>query len=332
MKSQFRERVRERESRKNTYQIAKKTNPEFIEKLKKLAQVTLFSLALFIPVYISFLLADYTFARETDPSYINKSNTLLEVQEIPSRETSFPPKLVTVDHRIDEHKAIVYGKTVKDALIELGFNDFNNYQIKPSLDTLLTSRTHIVVKDVKTERKVEFEEIPYSSTTVLDDTREIDTTTIIQDGSKGKKKLVVEYNYLDGILQNRKVIREEIVTEPKDQITALGTKRVFREITINGETFEYWKKIRVYATSYDANCKGCNNITATGATLKKGVIAVDPEVIPLYTNMYVPGYGFGQALDVGGAVKGKHIDLGFADLREVQGQWSARYVDIYILD
>jgi 3D (Asp-Asp-Asp) domain-containing protein len=286
--------------------------------------------AVFIPV---FFLTTYTFAQEeTKKTHITSNHLTLIEDGAPKVNTSFPPKLIKVRHGIENTKTIVYGETVKDALLDLGYSDFDKYLIRPSLDTTLTSRTNIVIKDFKEEIRTEYEEIPYSSRTILDDTREIDTTAIIQEGRTGRKELTVKYTYIDGMLDSREIIDEEIELESKDQITALGTKRVYREITINGDTFEYWKKMRVYATSYDSNCEGCNNYTATGAYLKKGVIAVDPKVIPMYTNMYVPGYGFGQALDVGGAVKGKHIDLGFNDLREVQGQWSARYVDIYILD
>jgi Uncharacterized protein conserved in bacteria len=40
-----------------------------------------------------------------------------------------------------------------------------------------------------------------------------------------------------------------------------------------------------------------------------GVIAVDPALIPLGTNIFVEGYGLAHALDTGGAIKGNRIDL-----------------------
>lgn len=84
----------------------------------------------------------------------------------------------------------------------------------------------------------------------------------------------------------------------------------------------------VWAVSYDSSCAGCSDTTATGMKQGYGVVAVDPKVIPLYSRVYVPGYGIGIAGDVGGAVKGKMIDLGYDKL---EGQWSARYVDVYLL-
>jgi 3D (Asp-Asp-Asp) domain-containing protein/peptidoglycan hydrolase CwlO-like protein len=52
--------------------------------------------------------------------------------------------------------------------------------------------------------------------------------------------------------------------------------------------------------------------TATGLPVGPGIVAVDPSVIPLGTRMTIPGYGEGVAADVGGAVKGAHIDVWMA--------------------
>ncbi len=58
------------------------------------------------------------------------------------------------------------------------------------------------------------------------------------------------------------------------------------------------------------------------------MVAVDPRVIPLYTYVYIPGYGPGRALDVGGAVKGSRLDLGYSDADLVL--WND-WVDVYLL-
>lgn len=56
--------------------------------------------------------------------------------------------------------------------------------------------------------------------------------------------------------------------------------------------------------------------TATGLPVGPGVVAVDPTVIPLGTRMSIPGYGEGVAADIGGAVKGTHIDVWIASCSE----------------
>jgi 3D (Asp-Asp-Asp) domain-containing protein len=49
--------------------------------------------------------------------------------------------------------------------------------------------------------------------------------------------------------------------------------------------------------------------TATGLPVGPGIVAVDPNVIPLGTRMIIPGYGTGVAADTGGAIKGARIDV-----------------------
>jgi 3D (Asp-Asp-Asp) domain-containing protein len=81
----------------------------------------------------------------------------------------------------------------------------------------------------------------------------------------------------------------------------------------------------VEATAYTALCppvtingvhyKGCSGITYTGLDVRddityhgRGIIAVDPKVIPLYSIVEIEGYEY-IALDTGGAIKGNKIDI-----------------------
>ena len=77
------------------------------------------------------------------------------------------------------------------------------------------------------------------------------------------------------------------------------------------------KEFYVSATAYTASCAGCSGITATGINLHANpglkVIAVDPNVIPLGSKVWVEGYGNAIAGDTGGAIKGNKIDLFMAN-------------------
>ena len=67
--------------------------------------------------------------------------------------------------------------------------------------------------------------------------------------------------------------------------------------------------------------------TATGLPVGRGIVAVDPSVIPLGTRLSIPGYGEGVAADTGGAVQGLTIDLWFPTLAEALA-WGRRTVTI----
>lgn len=96
------------------------------------------------------------------------------------------------------------------------------------------------------------------------------------------------------------------------------------------------RAIMVEATGYIAMCsEGCTGITATGMNLRDNpnakVIAVDPDVIPLGTKVFVPGYGYAVAADTGGGINNYEIDIHFPTT-EAARQWGRRTVEIRILD
>jgi 3D (Asp-Asp-Asp) domain-containing protein len=69
------------------------------------------------------------------------------------------------------------------------------------------------------------------------------------------------------------------------------------------------REIRSYRLTVDAVAYHLPGRTALGISVRKGVVAVDPTLIPLGTRMHVPGYGQSIAADVGTAIKGRIIDL-----------------------
>lgn len=93
--------------------------------------------------------------------------------------------------------------------------------------------------------------------------------------------------------------------------------------------------ISVTATAYTAGCAGCSGVTATGINLNENpnekVIAVDPSVIPLGTEVYVEGYGYAVAGDIGGAINGNKIDV-HVPTKDEANAWGVKTVDVTIVD
>lgn len=88
------------------------------------------------------------------------------------------------------------------------------------------------------------------------------------------------------------------------------------------------------ATAYSCNegSIGGGYVTALGQNLQTNpmAVAVDPNVIPLGTRLYVEGYGEAIASDTGGAIKGNIIDVHFSDPSQLSA-WGRRTVKVTIL-
>ena len=70
-------------------------------------------------------------------------------------------------------------------------------------------------------------------------------------------------------------------------------------------------------------------VTASGAVAAKGTIAADPAVYPFGTKIEIPGYGSGFVQDVGGSIKGAHIDIWFPSHMEALA-WGARKLKVKV--
>lgn len=175
----------------------------------------------------------------------------------------------------------------------------------------------------------EIEIIPKNLVYEDDPETEVGEKKVLQEGEDGKKVKIIKITYhKNGEEYDREIVSVE-TTSAKDKKILRGTKIIWRNLPTPDGEIKYWRKLRVYATHYDSKCPGCNEWTATGMRAGKGVIAVDPKVIPLRSKVYIPGYGIAVAGDTGGAIKGNIVDLGFDDART--SGWTARFVDIYLL-
>lgn len=93
------------------------------------------------------------------------------------------------------------------------------------------------------------------------------------------------------------------------------------------------RTITMRSTAYtsDPSENGGYSTTAMGTAIRYGVAAVDPNVIPLGTRLYIEGYGYARAEDTGGAIKGNKIDLVFGSKAQ-SNNWGRRTVRVTILN
>jgi len=68
-------------------------------------------------------------------------------------------------------------------------------------------------------------------------------------------------------------------------------------------------------------------VTARGTVARLGTVAADPKVYPFGTRLQIPGYGTGIVEDVGGAIKGRHIDV-WMPSHETALRWGRRNLKV----
>ena len=104
--------------------------------------------------------------------------------------------------------------------------------------------------------------------------------------------------------------------------------------------FSYSRVLTCTATAYDASAESNGKWagqTASGIPLERGVVAVDPRVIPLGTRLYIEAvdgswtYGYAVAGDTGGAIKGNKVDL-FMDTNAECIRFGRRQCKVYVLN
>lgn len=152
-----------------------------------------------------------------------------------------------------------------------------------------------------------------------------------REGQNGLEEVTYRVRYEDNVAVSREVLARRVVKAPVRGLVAKGTNT---EVSREGRTIRFVRAIEVVATAYcpcEVCCgPGADGYTYTGLPAKKGVIAVDPRVIPLGTRVYVDGYGFAVAADIGSAIKGNRIDVCF-DTHQEALRWGVKRTKVYLL-
>ena len=227
------------------------------------------------------------------------------------------------------------GQTVGDVLAQEQVALIGQDYTLPPESAAVEPELEIAVVRVIEGLEIDKETTDFETIWVDDPDLELDRQEIRQDGQEGVTKTRTRVRYENG----REIFREEEETwlehEPADKIIAYGTKVVIRTVETPAGPVEYWRKIRMLATGYTAATSGKTSdhpaygITRSGMQAGYGIVAVDPRVIPLLSNVYVPRYGQAIAGDTGGAILGKRIDLGFEEDEPIPPWYT--WTEVYVL-
>jgi uncharacterized protein YabE (DUF348 family) len=244
----------------------------------------------------------------------------LQVVVIHAKEVSLQ------DGNQEKKNIITHAETVEDLLkelnVKLGEADKINVDLKsdlkPGQTITITRRNEQVI--------VAEEKVPFQTERQPDDDSYKGQEKELTPGVEGLARITTKVIYENGQEVDRQVTRD-VVKAPVNRVIAYGTKsRPLAVASRSGENFQASQMLTMTATAYSSP----GGRTASGLPAQKGVVAVDPNVIPLGTKLYIPGYGYAVAADVGGAIKGNRIDLAF-DSNEEAVSYGRRTVTVYIV-
>ncbi|MBR6524104.1 MAG: G5 domain-containing protein [Clostridia bacterium] len=261
---------------------------------------------------------------------------------------AFPIDVTLGNERVVIHAA---SQTVSKALEANGIILSEYDIVNPPLDSVVHKGTKIEITQVAEDLITVEESIPYKTISTPNSSLARGTTNIKTEGKAGTKELYYKVVYHNGEEVSRELAGEKIVSEPVNQVSEYGvsyhggkTSRGGVDRTSSG-TLNYSSVMTCSASAYDLSYASCGKnpgdrgygITASGMQAQRGVIAVDPKVIPLGTKVYVesmdsyPDYGYAIAGDTGGAIKGNRVDL-FMDSHSEAISFGRRQVKVYILN
>lgn len=222
--------------------------------------------------------------------------------------------------------------TVNEALIENGIFLGEQDKTIPELSYEIADNTHIKVVRTTMNTQTRDESIPFEVIYKEDSSLAPGKTKVLKAGVDGKVRITETVVVEDGIEVLREEVSRETIVEKVDKIIARGPSSGAKK-SVSPSGFSYTKKLTMTATAYSAfNKSGGYGKTASGMVARYGVVAVDPRVIPLGTELYVEGYGYAIAADTGGVIKGNKIDLCFEKPNKELMAFGRKSLEVYILN
>ncbi|MCL2603905.1 MAG: 3D domain-containing protein [Defluviitaleaceae bacterium] len=231
-----------------------------------------------------------------------------------------------------------YGITVEDILLQVQNTYDTPFLYANDLTRKIETADVLRFQSWSTRYFTEVVEVPFEIIENYTGSVRSGRTHIRQRGATGEHEVTVNVVYIGGHEDSRTITDTVVISDPVYAIYDIGTAALGATTNTNASDFHYLRRLRLQATAYCACvvCTGKNpgdpwhGITASGRQVEHGIVAVDRDVIPLGTHLYVEGYGFAIAADTGGAIVGDKIDL-FMYSHQDALRFGRRYLNVWVL-
>ncbi len=230
--------------------------------------------------------------------------------------------------------------TVADALkaadLQAATHDLAGGTLTDTLYDGMTVTLHELKSELRTEKIV----LAHGENVTYTDTVPKGSRIIKTAGVDGEVERVYRDYYRDGKVVVSEPISEIVTKDPVTEIAEAGVGSVSRspiplELDENGRPTQYKDVLTGDACAYYFK-RGTG--TATGTMCKAGVVAVNPDIIPYGSKLFIIAddgyvYGYAEARDTGLAVRDNIIlvDLFMESYRQTC-KFGRRHVSVYILE
>lgn len=250
---------------------------------------------------------------------------------------------VTVDGET-KNVLLPYGK-VADSLEAAGFKLSKNDVLSVDREQEIADTKEITIQRVIYKEETVSEKIPFESVTEESDELELGESKVKTKGKDGKKAVVKKVKYVDGQKESEEVVAEKVVKEAVDEVTLVGSgsgEGVSAENAAgyftdeDGNKVAYSYMLTGESTAY-SEAAG-SSTTATGVDVYEGGVAVDPNLIPYGSKVYIESvdgsinYGYATAVDTGGAMESGEVlvDVFYFDESFCE-EYGRRDVNLYVI-
>lgn len=246
--------------------------------------------------------------------------------------------------------------TVGEALAETGYTLYNQDVLSVSASAVLTEGMEITITR-RTEKSYRITSaVAYETQYVANSELALGSEQVTSEGQNGSQTETYAAQLEDGKVVSTELVSTDVTKAATPKIVEYGTKvsssSSWLDATGNkltnvdphqntitltdGTVYTYSDCFSVTATAYTTQRKGWNK-TATGTVAREGEIAVDPDVIPYGTKVFIitsdgsVTYGVATAEDCGGAISGNKVDL-FYDTYNECIYFGRQTCTLYVLD
>lgn len=231
---------------------------------------------------------------------------------------------VTVIADGQSHEVMTVPISVEEAIRRAGVITGDQDIIKTAAASKTVPGQEIEIIRVTEEVVEEEQPLVFQVEKTEDNTLEKGLTRTLRQGANGSVLNTLKVTYHNGQEVKREVIDSKTLVQPVNKIVALGN---ITTVSRGNQNIHFREALYVQASAYTYTGRN----TATGKKPAVGLVAVDPQVIPMGSKLYIEGYGYAVAADTGGSIRGNRIDVFMEDKSQCLS-WGRRTVKVYVLE